>query len=311
MKKALILIFVMVLAIGIRTGFASPVSQQLYFTKDTTGSVLTYPATYTLRFSLWNVGSGGTETNEVWWESKDVKMTSAILSTYLGSVTSPDFSSGLPGALDFSRQYWVQVEKDNGNGTYTVIGTRTKLNVVPYAMWSAQGGDVTSVTTGDGLLSNGDTGDVALSVKAGKGIIVDATGVSVAAGGVTSSMLAGPVSIGKGGTGSKTKNFVDLSTDQSVGGAKTFSGQIAASNPIVSTVGAGTAPLQVASSTMVDNLNAEMVGGKNAAQIVASARDEVRTKISECGTSISTAGSYYVSKNLASTGTCITNDRRQ
>ena len=48
---------------------------------------------------------------------------------------------------------------------------------------------------------------------------------------------------------------VDLSTAQTVGGTKTFS------SPIGSTVATGTAPLQVASTTMVMNLNAERVGG--------------------------------------------------
>jgi hypothetical protein len=59
-----------------------------------------------------------------------------------------------------------------------------------------------------------------------------------------------------GGTGSAVKNFVDLSTAQTVGGTKTFSSRIG------STVATGTAPLQVASTTMVTNLNAEMVGGQ-------------------------------------------------
>jgi len=49
--------------------------------------------------------------------------------------------------------------------------------------------------------------------------------------------------------------YVDLSKDQAVGGTKTFS------DPIVSTVVTGTPPFQVASSTMVTNLNSQMVGG--------------------------------------------------
>jgi hypothetical protein len=63
-----------------------------------------------------------------------------------------------------------------------------------------------------------------------------------------------PLSLG--GTGSAVKNFVDLSTDQTVEGTKTFSSRIG------STVATGTAPLQVYSTTMVTNLNAQMVAGK-------------------------------------------------
>ena len=65
----------------------------------------------------------------------------------------------------------------------------------------------------------------------------------------------GVLPISKGGTGSSSQNFVDLSSSQTVAGTKTFS------SPIASTVGTGTAPLQVASTTLVTNLNSELHGG--------------------------------------------------
>ena len=189
--------------------------------------------------------------------------------------------------------------------------------MVPYAMHSitsdsaASGGSVPSVTAGSGLTSTTDVdGGVTLNVGAGAGLTVGADAVAIKAGGVTNAMLAagavtdakitGPISVAKGGTGSATKNFVDLSTSQTVGGTKTFSGQIKSS------VATGTAPLQVASTTMVNNLNADMLGGMHKAQLIAAAKDEVRTQISACGTTISTPGSYYVTQNLSTTGTCIT-----
>ena len=48
---------------------------------------------------------------------------------------------------------------------------------------------------------------------------------------------------------------------------------VSASGQIVSSLPTGTAPLQVASTTMVPNLNAEMVGGKHAADFVAKTGD--------------------------------------
>jgi hypothetical protein len=71
----------------------------------------------------------------------------------------------------------------------------------------------------------------------------------------------GTLGIAQGGTGSSTQNFVDLSSSQTIGGTKTFSNQVA------STVGTGTAPFQVSSTTMVTNLNAEMVEGQRLADL--------------------------------------------
>lgn len=185
----------MVMAVGLMlgalgaTGWATPVPEQLYITKATT---LAVPETYTFRFSLWDVASGGTESPDMaWWESKSLYLTSTNLATQLGSVTDPANRSGLLANLDFSQQYWLQVEKLEADGvTYTVLGNRTRFNVVPYALWSAQGGNVTSVNAGDGLVGSGTIGDVALAVKAGPGISVGPQGVAIGAGGVDVSMLA-------------------------------------------------------------------------------------------------------------------------
>ncbi len=68
----------------------------------------------------------------------------------------------------------------------------------------------------------------------------------------------------------------------------------------------GTVPFTVdASKTgLVTNLNADLLDGQQASEIIAAAADEVRTPILACGT-VSTPGSYYVTQNLSLTGTGI------
>jgi uncharacterized protein YjbI with pentapeptide repeats len=199
--KNIMSLIVFAVLLSAASGHAAPVNEQLYFYKATTG--LTVPATYTFRFSLWDAASAGTE---IWWEKKNVSMTSATLATYLGSVTNTDNRSDRLANLDFSEQYWVQIEKLETDGvTWSPVGSRTKLTVVPYAMYSvasetaASGGSVPSVTAGDGMTSVVSVGgDVTLKIGAGPGISVDADKVSIANGGVTSAMLApGAVTSGK------------------------------------------------------------------------------------------------------------------
>lgn len=71
------------------------------------------------------------------------------------------------------------------------------------------------------------------AVNAGSGDVSNVTASSplASSGGMNPNIsLTGIIPIANGGTGSATKNFVDLSTVQSIGGNKTFTGTVAASN---------------------------------------------------------------------------------
>ena len=162
MRKISCLIAILVL-ISSTSVFGGNIASQIPYAKATTLA----PAKYTFRFSLWDVASEGREeTNRVWWEEKNMTLpTSKKITTTLGSVTNVSKRSGPLGDVDFSVQYWVQVEKLESDGvTYTPIGAKTKFTVVPYAMWSAQGGDDKSVVAGNGLVSSVDAnGDLEIT----------------------------------------------------------------------------------------------------------------------------------------------------
>jgi hypothetical protein len=72
-------------------------------------------------------------------------------------------------------------------------------------------------------ISGGATG-TATSFDGSGNITIPVTGLDM------SKATAGILSIARGGTGSTTKNFVDLTTAQTVAGNKTFSGRVVVSN---------------------------------------------------------------------------------
>ncbi|HTZ18413.1 MAG TPA: hypothetical protein VMB78_08235, partial [Dissulfurispiraceae bacterium] len=111
---------------------------------------------------------------------------------------------------------------------------------------------VTGVTPGGGLTVSVATGDITINVD--PAVIQKRV---TAACSVSSAMT----SIDQTGGLVDCQSFVDLTTTQSIGGSKTFTG------PIISTVSSGTAPLAVSSQTMVINLNSEMVGGMKVADL--------------------------------------------
>jgi hypothetical protein len=139
------------LLIGVTSAWAAPVDKQISYKKATT---LAYPKNYTIRFSLWDDPTAGTE---VWSEEKTIKLTtSSTIKTNLGDVNPLD-------PADFSQQLWVQVEKLKADGiTYVPVGERDKLVASPYAIATAQSGYVAvqaygfvpedSTTTWDGYL---------------------------------------------------------------------------------------------------------------------------------------------------------------
>jgi len=232
-------------------------------------------------FSIYDSPSGGTA---LWRETQNVQVTNGLYSVNLGDV--------LPMILAFDTQYYLGVTV----GADAEMTPRQTLTSVGYA-FRAGNADVatsagtavsattatTAVTAGSATTAQNFTGTLAGDVTGTQ----SATSVGRIQGRAVSSQVPGPnqvlrfdggswapsavslqtdvtgvLPVAGGGTGSSTKNFVDLSTAQTVAGTKMFSGQIAAGNPIVSNVTTGTAPFQVNSTTMVSNLNAEMLGGQ-------------------------------------------------
>jgi hypothetical protein len=111
-------------SLGISFAWGDPVFKGFPYQKKTT--TLTYPATPTLRFSLWDQDSGGAL---LWSEEKEVTLSGPKIKTYLGDTEPLD-------GVDFSQQLWIKVEKRRANGTYRTIGAMDPLLTVPYAIWA-------------------------------------------------------------------------------------------------------------------------------------------------------------------------------
>ena len=99
---------------------------------------------------------------------------------------SLDFGSQFPGANRFLE---VRV-RQTGGGAFTTLTPRQLVNSSPYSIQSLNATNATTAT--------------------------NATNATTAVN------VSGVVAIANGGTGSTTKNFVDLTTNQSVGGTKRF-----------------------------------------------------------------------------------------
>ncbi len=110
----------------------------------------------------------------------------------------------------------------------------------------------------------------------------------------TAANLSGVLPVGNGGTGSATKNFVDLNTDQTVGGVKTYS-----SAPSFAASGA---PFSVNSTGVVTNLNADTLDGLHASAFASAAHTHWGESWSGSGTGLSLSGDTGLVGNGLSNG---------
>ena len=192
--------------------------------------------TVAMAFSIYAQKSGGAA---LWTESHpEVVLLSGVYSVLLGETT--------PLGLPFDGPYYLGIQV----GTDPEMTPRLPLSSVGYAFRAGvaeqaliQGFPVSPlVPSANQVLRFDGTNWVPAAVN----LATDTTGV---------------LPMSEGGTGSGTQNFVDLSTNQTIGGTKTFN------SPIGSSVAPGAAPLQINSTTLIPNLNAEMVGGKKLADL--------------------------------------------
>ena len=144
-----------------------------------------------------------------------------------GQVLKFDGTSWVPSAGVLTETQTLSL----AGSTLTISGTSSSV-VLPVAS------DATTTTNGSVRLAGdlGGTGTTAVAPVISDNAV---TTTKLANGAVTDAKFSGILSVAKGGTGASTQNFVDLSTAQTVAGAKSFSNDL--------TVGAS--KMTVASST--------------------------------------------------------------
>jgi len=126
-----------------------------------------------------------------------------------------DFGDNFPGAP----RYLEIAVRLAGGGAFQTLLPRQAINSTPYSITASNALKLGGTAANQYLLTNGN-GSALTNLNAGN-------------------ISTGTLAVANGGTGSSTKNFVDLSTNQTgIGGNKTFTGNLTVNG----SVGIGTAP---------------------------------------------------------------------
>jgi hypothetical protein len=132
-----------------------------------------------------------------------------------GQVLKFDGTSWIPATSVLTETQTLSL----AGSTLTISGTSSSV-VLPVSS------DATTTTNGSVRLA-GDLGGTGTTAAAPVISDLAISTSKLANGAVTDAKFSGILSLAKGGTGSTTQNFVDLTTAQTVAGAKTFSGDLA------------------------------------------------------------------------------------
>lgn len=135
-------------------------------------------------------------------------------------------TSGTFSDIDWSAgPYFIKTETDPSGGTsYSITGT-SQLMSVPYALYAANSPQG----------AQGPQGIQGIQGIPGVAGLDGVPGQEGPQGSSAANVLTGIVDIINGGTGSDTKNFVDLTNDQIIAGAKTFSNNTLVNGSVTAT----------------------------------------------------------------------------
>lgn len=189
---------------------------------------------YDFAFALFTDVSGGAAVG-LTVSNPDVQVTSGIFTVNL------DFGN-LPFTSNAARFLEIYVRPGAPNGGYTTLAPRQPITSSPFAIKtiSANSADSLSATCAlcvtDAQISSIDGAKIT-------GIVNQAA---------TAANVSGIVPIANGGTGSPTKNFVDLTSDQTILGNKTFSGTLAGDGSGLTNVNAAVANGSITTAKLAD-----------------------------------------------------------
>jgi len=175
---------------------------------------------YDFTFRLFSAVSGGSLIgSEATLE--DIQVSEGVFTVTL------DFGS-LPFAATSGNYLEIAVRAGTSNGPFTMLVPRQPITSSPYSVRSFSSASADSLTA-DCVLCVTDSHILSISGAKVNGTVATATNADTAA---TAGNVTGIVQIANGGTGSATKSFIDLTTDQTnIGGNKQFIGAVSVSGP--------------------------------------------------------------------------------
>jgi hypothetical protein len=163
--------------------------------------------TYEMQFSVHTAASGGTQIGST-ITNNAVSVVNGVFTVNLNFSPAEPFSNGADRFLE------IAVRKASDPPGFTTLSPRQQITSSPYSIRTL------SASTSDSLSSAcvGCVDDAKISSVAGAKV------TGFVANAIDAVSVTSVVPISKGGTGSATKNFVDLTTDQLITGVKTFTG---------------------------------------------------------------------------------------
>ena len=170
-------------------------------------------------------------------------LSAADFSTFNAKQSALTFSTGLTNTSNTitvnTSQNIATLSNLTSNGIVTTTGGTGNLSIVstlPVANGGTGATTLTGVLKGNGT-SAFTTATAGSDYQAPISLTTSGTGAATFSGttlniptvstSVNASSISGTISVANGGTGSSTKNFVDLTTPQTVSGAKTFTDDFA------------------------------------------------------------------------------------
>lgn len=186
--------------------------------------------TYDFGFALYDAETGGTQIGTA------VTRPNVTVS---GGVFTVQLDFGANAFVTGANRFLQIAVKKTSETDFTTLTPRQQLTSSPYSIRTISAG------VSDALSTNciGCVDDAKIASVAGSkvtGAVANATNATSATTATTAGNVTGTVAIANGGTGSTTKNFVDLSNAQTVGGNKTFNNVVTAN-----TLSAGTGGLNM------------------------------------------------------------------
>lgn len=180
--------------------------------------------TYQMEFAVYNAVGAGTQQGST-VTNNSVSVVNGVFTVLL------DFGATVfPAGADRWLELRVKKPADAG---FSTLSPRQQLTNSPYSIRtvSTNAADALSAACVQ-CVANTNVN----SISAGKitGAVPSATTATTA---TNATNVTGIVAIANGGTGSSTKNFVDLSTDQTVGGNKTFINNLTVNGTLTANLG--------------------------------------------------------------------------